>query len=118
MTEGQKKFILNNFFFTEKFSGWRNIAEALLTNGSCIVPNTKNLWDTGISEFISYKDTDKAIECVEVTFDKNAFLNSNLFKIGLDSYLANLEGDILEATNKLNWYVSVKNDILKLSNNE
>lgn len=102
LTEYQKEFLLENFFRDEKFAGWRNIAEKLIENGSCIVPGNECIWKGGIGNFISTKPSDSAVGCLEYVFSLRYFLSSNYFEEVKDYRLEELTIQKIQTERKLN----------------
>jgi hypothetical protein len=80
LTDYQKKFLLEQFFKNEKYAGWKGIATHLLEQGRCVVAGDKCIWIGGIGNFIKTTDKKGFIDCIEYTFDLEAFLKSEWFR--------------------------------------
>jgi hypothetical protein len=79
LTDNQKEFIVNNFFYHNLVDGWK-VAMRLLTDGTCIVAGTSPLWVGGIGNFVKAEISEEAIGCLYYTFDLEAFLNSDWYR--------------------------------------
>lgn len=105
LTESQKNFILDNFFKHEDYAGWKNIATALIENGTCVTPNTQSgfsIWrKKNIGTFIDVETADEFIDCVRYKFDLDKFLSSDWFKHVRKSYV-NEEQIKIDAMIKIN----------------
>jgi hypothetical protein len=80
LNETTKDFIIDHFFNNGQFSGWRNIAEKLLTKGECVVAGEDCIWKGGIGNFIKVSNADEFIGCVKYSFDTDDFIKSEYFK--------------------------------------
>lgn len=90
LTEIQKDFILQNFFKNESFAGWKNIANNLLDNGSCVVAGDSCIWSGGIGNFIKTSNADNFVGCLLYEFDLEYFLSSSWFNQIIKPYISNL----------------------------
>lgn len=88
LTEYQKDFLLEYFFKSEKYPGWKNIATQLLEIGNCVVAGTGCLWHGGIGNFINTNNSEGLIDCTLYEFDLESFLKSDWFKEVSDSYIS------------------------------
>lgn len=88
LTENQINFLLEYFFKTEKFAGWKSIATKLLNTGNCIVAGKKPIWIGGIGNFIKTKEAENAIDCLLYEFDLEYFLSSEWYKEISIQYIA------------------------------
>lgn len=97
LTEYQKKFILDTFFkpLHYEYPGSLNIGEVLLTEGSCVIPDTGTyiFRHSPLNQFnkVSEADSKKFIDCVEYTFDLEGFLNSYNLKSAVSKHYEELE---------------------------
>lgn len=96
LTEKQKDFILDHFFKSDVYTGWRNIGTKLIDNGECIVAGNGSIWVGGIGNFISLEVAEDFIECTKLEFDLKNFLNSRLFMEIRDEYILNLSEKLNE----------------------
>ena len=87
LTENQKNFLLEYFFKTENYAGWKNIATMLLDTGSCIVAGKKCIWHGGIGNFIKTKDAENVIDCLSYEFNLEYFLSSEWYKEVSNHYI-------------------------------
>lgn len=94
MNKAQKKFLLEYFFKNERYAGWRNIAEALVDKGECVVAGDKNIWIGGIGNFIKVVKADGYIDCVKYTFDIDNFKKSKLYIDTRKHYLDKIKEEI------------------------
>lgn len=105
LNEAQKEFILNFFFPTVEYAGWKNIGEKLLDTGKCIVAGETCIWQGGIGNFISVKPAEDTVGCSLYTFDIDSFLESQLYIHTKDNYvwelLSRLEQEKLELEEKI-----------------
>lgn len=90
ITNTNKDFILDNYFYNPQFAGWKNIAEKLIDQGSCVVAGDTRIWVGGIGNFIDYSTPDNFLECTKYSFDLDAFLRSNWFMEGAVLHLTEL----------------------------
>ena len=88
LTEYQKDFLLEYFFKSEKYPGWKSIATQLLETGNCIVAGTGCLWHGGIGNFINTNNSEGLIDCTLYEFDLEYFLSSEWFKEICNQYIA------------------------------
>ncbi len=108
LTEYQKKFILNTFFLTEKYAGWKGVAEKLLEKGSCTVAGDKCIWNGGIGNFIYTSDAVDAVGCLLYTFNLEKFLSSNWYISIADGYLDDLYAAKIRAEKEYNEILDIK----------
>ena len=90
LTENQKQFVIS-FFEDNRYAGWKNIATTLVETGKCIVPGEECIWQGGIGNFITTKETDLAVGCLEYNFDLDLFLSSAWFKEALGYKVENAQ---------------------------
>lgn len=95
------KDLLLKFFESDYYAGWRNIAEALIKNGTCIVPGSECIWSGGIGNWIKTQKTIGAIDCLTYTFDLEEFKKSAWFLERKDVKIADITRQIEELNNKL-----------------
>jgi len=88
LTENQINFLLEYFFKTEKFAGWKNIAVKLLNSGSCIVAGKECIWHGGIGNFIKTKNEESAIDCLLYEFNLEQFLSTEWYKEISNQYIS------------------------------
>jgi len=95
MKKAQKEFLLKTFFETDRFAGWKNIAEALIDTGKCIVAGEGSLWVGGIGNFIKTNPAQNAIDCTELTFDLKSFVSTDnlYFTEGFNSHIEWLKAE-------------------------
>lgn len=102
LTNGQKEFLLEYFFANGSYCGWRNIAEKLLDNGSCVVAGKTCIWHGGIGNFIMTCKGDNLVDCLRYDFDLERFLKSNYY-IDIHSQYVKIMGEKLQKlTNEFN----------------
>lgn len=99
LTEQVKEFILGHFFFNSKYAGWRNIAEKLLEEKSCIVAGNDCIWIGGVGNFIKLNKAEEYFGCVEYKFDYNSFIKSAQFQNVIREYLSETVEKIVELNN-------------------
>lgn len=93
LTYTQKTFIKDNFFFSEKYAGWHNIADSLLTTGSCVVAGDSCIWQGGIGNYITTSEASEFIDCIKYEFNLEQFLSSLWFQEHIEAELIELEGE-------------------------
>ena len=101
LTYKQREFLLHNFFKNESYPGWRDIATKLLDNGYCVVAGDSCIWQGEIGNFITTKESDLFIKCLEYFFDLNKFLSSKWFKSFYQFHLDELVLEKKQAENKV-----------------
>jgi hypothetical protein len=101
LTYTQREFLLHKFFKNESYPGWRDIATKLLDNGYCVVAGDSCIWRGGIGNFITTKESDLFIKCLEYFFDLNEFLGSEWFKKVYQLQLDTLALERKQAENKV-----------------
>ena len=79
LNAAQKNYILDFFFPTVDFLGWRTVGEKLLDTGKCIVAGETCIWLGGIGNFITVDPAEGAVGCSLYTFDIDDFLSSQLY---------------------------------------
>lgn len=96
LSEIQIEFIMHKFIRNVEADSpnWEEIAIKLLTNGSCIIPQTYSVWSGGINNFIKYNKASNFVECTECVFDLNGFLKSKLFEEAYETRITLLEDEI------------------------
>lgn len=83
------KKLLLIFFQDERYAGWRNIAEALIETGECVIPNySKNSFRGGVWNFVETENAVGFVDCVKLKFDLENFKSSEFFKEQLSYFLA------------------------------
>ena len=88
ISNGKLNFILESFFKNEKHAGWKNIAEELILNGKCITTiEGSRLFGSGLSHFMTSKPSEQFLNCFEVTFDLDSFLQSKFYIDVKDEYI-------------------------------
>ena len=87
LNAAQRNFILNFFFPSVEYAGWRNIGEKLLDTGKCIVAGETCIWQGGIGNFISIEPAEGTVGCSLYTFDIDNFLSSQLYIQTKDAYV-------------------------------
>ena len=90
LTKYQEDFLLEYFFKSEKYAGWKNIATKLLHNGVCIVAGDTCIWRGGIGNFIKTKNAENAVDCLLYEFDLVYFLSSEYYKEVSNNYISDL----------------------------
>lgn len=76
LNEVQINLLTETFFQTFVIPAWREIAETLITEGSCIVAGEGNIWEGGVGNFIERTKAAGAIGCTLLKFDVDAFLKA------------------------------------------
>lgn len=82
MNKIQINWLLDTFFKNEKFPGWRNIAEKLITEGSCVTTSQgRKIWIGGIGNFIQEETYDSGVDLIQLKFDLKSFasMDNNYF---------------------------------------
>ena len=79
LNEQQRSFIID-FFIDDKLPGWKQIAEALIDNGECIVAGDKCVYNGGIGNFIKTESANDYVNCLKYTFDIEYFMSSMYFQ--------------------------------------
>jgi len=80
LTKYQKEFILE-FFKSNKFPGWRNIAEILIKEATVLTTcQHTDIWSGGIGNFISSKESDEGVGVWRYNFNLSEFISSAMFK--------------------------------------
>lgn len=97
LTDYQKEFILNTFFYLSNHAGWKNIATKLLENGECIVAGDKCIWVGVIGNFIKVSNAPDFFGCVKYSFDLEYFMESVYFMASRDFKVGELETAYKEA---------------------
>lgn len=87
LNAAQKNFILNFFFPSVEYAGWRSIGEKLLDTGKCIVAGETSIYRGGIGNFISVEPAEGTVGCSLYTFDVDNFLLSQLYIQTKDAYV-------------------------------
>jgi len=90
MKHYQKEFLLNYFFITREYAGWRNVAEKLIDKGRCIVAGNTRIWSGGIGNFLKIEPAKDAVDCSVYIFYLENFLSSEFFKDVCNSYIAEI----------------------------
>jgi hypothetical protein len=96
LTAEQKNYLLEVFFYNDRFVGWKSIAEKLLEKGSCIVAGTECIWIGGIGNFIKVTPAEDTFGCSEYKFDLEYFLQSEWFKETKENSLTRLNRKVVE----------------------
>jgi len=98
LTQIQKDWILVTFFSSEayKYSGVRNIGNALIESGICYVPGNECIFEGQIGNFIRTSIADNCVGCLKYEFDFDCFMNSQYFKECKTEYCDDLFKDIEE----------------------
>jgi hypothetical protein len=76
LTPNQKEFLLETFFKTPYYAGWRNIANCLLDTGQAIVAGMSPVWIGGIGNFIKTETAEGVFGRLHYKFDLDFFLSS------------------------------------------
>ena len=100
-TENQTQYLLT-FFENDEYTGWKNIALKLITNGKCIVAGEKCIWNGGIGNFIETKNMEDAIGCLQYEFNVDNFMNSNYFKELINNKISQLSDNKRRADEEYN----------------
>ena len=89
VTENQREFLLEYFFYNDEYPGWKNIANKLIDNGKVVIPNINDkIWIGGIGNFIEITDgSDDFVDCIQYNFDLKDFLTSEYYKDIRKQYL-------------------------------
>ena len=82
------KELLLRFFAKTQYAGWKNIANALIDKGECIVAGEDCIWRGGIGNFIETEKTEGLIGCLKYKFDLEYFKKSSWFEEELELCLA------------------------------
>ena len=82
------KELLLTFFQDERHPGWRNIAEALIEAGECVIPNCSDSQVGGVWNFVDRENAIGFVDCVKLKFDLDYFKSSVWFKEHLTLFLA------------------------------
>ena len=93
----QIDFLSNTFFKSDKFPGWRGIAEKLIQDGKCIIvgkPSEQRIWIGGISNYIDITKAEGAIDCSLYSFDLDYFLTTKFFEDEHYYYLEHVSKEI------------------------
>ena len=90
LSKSQKQFLLETFFKNEKYPGWGNIAESLLTKGECIVAGDRCIWLGGVGNFIETDTAEGLFGCLKYTFNFEEFFNSNYYKEAKSYHMTDL----------------------------
>lgn len=114
LTDYQKRFIMNEFFMDERFTGWKGIAETLLEDGKCIVAGSDCIWKGGIGNFIKTEPAKGTIGCILYTFDLDNFLKSEWYKEVNKSYYYSVSNKIEEVENKLQELIKERDEIYEI----
>jgi hypothetical protein len=89
--KSQTKLFIRNHFFQSNLAGHQCIADHLIDSGTCVVPGHGSIWIGGIGNFITRTAEQDLIGCTRLTFDKDAFLKSELYKSCVIHYIKELE---------------------------
>jgi hypothetical protein len=94
----QKDLILKFFerdINTDRYPGWKGIAENLINHGGCIVPGDKCIWQGGIGNFIKLSEPEiAAIGCLMYKFDAQYFLTSEMYKYAKEYRLQEIKASL------------------------
>lgn len=77
LNETQIKLLAETFFVLDHTPGWRNIAEFLLRDGSCIIAGDVSPWHGGVGNFIKREPARGAVACSLLSFDLEVFLKAS-----------------------------------------
>lgn len=118
LTKHQKDFILETFFkpLYNDFAGAMNIGEVLLTEGSCVVPDSGTYifsQSIPLSQFNTVKraDNKKYVGCLEYEFDVDGFLDSYYVKRAVAKHYDKLDENYKKQT-------EIKNELFQLLGQE
>ena len=101
LTEIQRNFILNEFFYNTGYPGWKNIANKLLDKGTCIVAGKDCIWKGGVGNFIRLDEEPEFVDCSRYTFNIKDFMLCTWYKETLDLRFSD-NIDKIEALQKIN----------------
>jgi len=116
LEDSQIEFIINHFFKHDEYSGWHNIATALLDHGYCFVPGTKCVWQGGIGNFIKVEEFPELIDCVKYTFYLEEFLSSLWLNDVVYQHLYVLRKELVEAQQKVDEWINDWSEIVTHKN--
>lgn len=114
LTNYQKEFILEHFFKSMAFLGWKNIASELLDNGTCIVAGSICIWHGGIGNFIETEKAENSVGCLLYKFDLDVFLSSEWYKEIRDEFITGLLNEKEEIKSQLSELESEYKEICNL----
>lgn len=107
LTSKQEDFFLQTFFKLPENINWEEIAAQLLRTGKCIVAGTTPIWRGGIGNFIKVEPAEGTVGCSLYTFDLETFMTSELFKGYQITFIGELEKEVRETAEVLE-YMQVK----------
>ena len=93
--------LLLRFFEKKQYAGWKNIADALIDKGECVVSGETSIWWGGIGNFIETEKAEGFIDCLKYKFDLEDFKKSDWFKEQLELFLSEKIKEKHEITDKL-----------------
>lgn len=101
LTDIQIDFLLDTFFEKPGYPGWRNIAEALLRLGKCVIAGDKCIWQGGVGNFIRTSRADGLFDCLEYKFDLESFLSAEWIKETLIDEIISFEMELKRQEDEL-----------------